>query len=315
MPSIALSEILWQNTCITINYKPIFFKDFRAKGINHVFHLFDSNGVLYKWSVFQDKYNLPNSLFMKWYQLCHAIPNEWKSMIKIDGGRYIQNVFLEQHFTFGCRMLSLGMLDAKTLYSNQIKKLFKAPTSQSSLNTLFNQELEWQNIYLLARKVTLDTYTRVFHYKIVNNILFLNQQLFKSGKSKTDKCTYCASSVENIQHLFSQCIVTKSLWSKIQNFFISKVCIPNLSIQSAFIGFADLHNDNYIFINHLLLIFKIYVYRKRNHNVLNITSFIQKVASVESLERFSIDHNKHKAVFHSKKWSLVLPLLMLVSSS
>ena len=140
-------------------------------------------------------------------------------------------------------------------------------------------------------------------------------KLLKSGQSNTDKCSYCASSVENIQHLFSQCIVTKSLWSKIQNFFISKVYIPNLSIQSAFIGFADLHNDNYIFINHLLLIFKIYVYRNRNHNVLNITSFIQKVASVESLERFSIDHNKHKAVFHSKKWSLVLPLLKSVSSS
>ena len=163
--------------------------------------------------------------------------------------------------------------------------------------------------------VTLDTYTRVFHYKIVNNILFLNQQLFKSGKSTTDKCTYCASSVENIQHLFSQCIVTKSLWSKIQNFFSSKVYIPNLSIQSAFIGFADLHNDNYIFINHLLLIFKIYVYRKRNHNILNITCFIQKVASVKSLERFTIDHNKHKAAFHSKKWYSVLPLLRSVLSS
>ena len=76
LPSIALLEILWQNTCITLNYKPIFFKDFRAKGIDHVFHLFDSNGVLYKWSSFQDKQDLPNSLFMKWYQLCHEILEE-----------------------------------------------------------------------------------------------------------------------------------------------------------------------------------------------------------------------------------------------
>ena len=131
MPSIAVSEILWKNTCITTNYKPILFQDFTANRINHVFHLFDSHGVLYKWSVFQDKCNLPISLFMKWYQLCHVIAEEWKSMIKINCGRCFQNHFLEQHFTFGCRMLSLGMLDAKTLYSTHIKKLFKAPTSQS----------------------------------------------------------------------------------------------------------------------------------------------------------------------------------------
>ena len=83
-------------------------------------------------------------------------------MIKIDGGRCPQNVFLKQPFTFGCCMLSLGLFDAKTVYSTQIKKLFKAPTSQSSLNTLFNQELEWQNIYLLARKGTLDTFSLRF---------------------------------------------------------------------------------------------------------------------------------------------------------
>ena len=118
----------------------------------------------------------------------------------------------------------------------------------------------------------------------------------------------------SLNSILHSCVLLRSLWSKIQNFFISKAYIPNLSIQSAFIGFADLHNDNYIFINHLLLIFKIYVYRKRNHNVLNITSFIQKVASVESLERFSTDH-EHRAVFHSKKSSSVLPLLMSVLSS
>ena len=73
----------------------------------------------------------------------------------------------------------------------------------------------------------------------------------------------------------------------------------SLIYQTAFIGSVDLYNDNYIFISHLLLISKIYEYLKRNNNVLNITSFIQKVASVESLERFSIDHNKHKAVFQS----------------
>ena len=70
-------------------------------------------------------------------------------------------------------MLSLGMLDAKTLYSIQVKKIFKTPTSQANLSNLLNEELEWVNVYLLAKKVTLDTYTRVFHLKSYTTFFFL----------------------------------------------------------------------------------------------------------------------------------------------
>ena len=223
-------------------------------------------------------------------------------MIKIDGGRCLHNVFPGQHFTFGGRMLSLNMLDSKTLDSFKMKNIFKAPTLQNYLDNLLNKRCEWSDIYLIARKVTLDTYTRVFHYKILNNILFLNQQLYKIGKSITDKCTYCLSSVENIQYLFCQ--------FKIQTFFRSKILIPNLSIQRAFIGFVDNDSDNYIFINHLLLILELYVYSNRSINVLKINTFIQNIIFVENLERFSIDDNKHKAAFHAKKWSTVIPLLL-----
>ena len=203
------------------------------------------------------------------------------------------------------------MLDAKTFYSIQISKIFKPPTSQATLTNSLNQELEWSNIYLLARKVTLDTYTRVFHYKTLNNILYLNQQLHKIGKSSTDKCSFCHSSVENIQHLFSQCLITNNLWSKIQSFFRTKINIPDLTVKSAFIGFDDTNNTNHILINHILLIFKIYVYSNRNANVLNFQAFIRKVISVENLERFSIDNNKRKSIFHAKKWSVIYPLINL----
>ena len=99
------------------------------------------------------------------------------------------------------------------------------------------------------------------------------------------------------------------LWSNIQNKFSSKVLIPNLTVKSAFIGFSDINNDNYILINHLLLIFKKYVYSKRNTNVLNANAFIQRVTSIENLERLSIDDINHKSAFHSKKWSPIMSLL------
>ena len=56
-------------------------------------------------------------------------------------------------------------------------------------------------------KSHLSQSTIVGHLKTVEFYMFLNKQLFKSGKSNTDKRAYCVPSVENVKHLFSQCIV------------------------------------------------------------------------------------------------------------
>ena len=73
-------------------------------------------------------------------------------MIKTDSGKCFPNIFLKQHLTFGGRMLSIDMLDSKTLYTIQIKKLFKVPTSQSMLINMFsNRDLDWSTVYLRAR--------------------------------------------------------------------------------------------------------------------------------------------------------------------
>ena len=36
-----------------------------------------------------------------------------------------------------------------------------------------NLQVEWKKIYLLPRKVSIDTNLRMFQYKILNNILYL----------------------------------------------------------------------------------------------------------------------------------------------
>ena len=58
------------------------------------------------------------------------------------------------------------------------------PTSQKYLNELLKTDsLDWKQIYLLPRLVTLDSYSRSFQYKILNNVLYLSKKLFMFGKS------------------------------------------------------------------------------------------------------------------------------------
>ena len=82
-----------------------------------------------------------------------------------------------------CRTVKLG---SRELYQIQICEKYKKPTSQLYYEGYFsNFDFEWKSIYLLPRMVTVDTKLRVFQYKILNNILFVNKMLFKlSSKLK-----------------------------------------------------------------------------------------------------------------------------------
>ena len=52
--------------------------------------------------------------------------------------------------------------------------------SQSSFEKLLETtNLNWKEIYILPRKISIDTTLPMFWYKILNNILFLNKLLFK----------------------------------------------------------------------------------------------------------------------------------------
>ena len=78
------------------------------------------------------------------------------------------------------QIFSLNKLNSATLYQilndeNKIK-----PTSQTYFENLFpNFKSDWKSIYLLPRRVTLDTNLRMFQYKLLNNVLYLNNMLFR----------------------------------------------------------------------------------------------------------------------------------------
>ena len=45
-----------------------------------------------------------------------------------------------------------------------------------------NFKPDWKSIYLLPRHMTIDTNFRIFQYKLLNNVLYLNNMLFSFKK-------------------------------------------------------------------------------------------------------------------------------------
>ena len=69
----------------------------------------------------------------------------------------------------------------------------------------------------MPRKATIESYTRCFQFRIINNALFLNSQLYKFGLVDSSKCSFCGMIDETTIHFFSECNITLDLWQKAKN--------------------------------------------------------------------------------------------------
>ena len=55
--------------------------------------------------------------------------------------------------------------------------------------------------------------------------------------SESSVCSYCNTTEETVVHLYSECKFVVGLWARIQAFFVNSLVLPDLSPQSAFLGF------------------------------------------------------------------------------
>ena len=85
------------------------------------------------------------------------------------------------------------------------------------MEKLKKQDFNWKIIHTLGRKLTIAIFGRMFHYKCAQNILYLNNRLFKWGKAENNKCSFCNTFTEDIVYIFSQCFKTKCLWNSLKN--------------------------------------------------------------------------------------------------
>ena len=72
------------------------------------------------------------------------------------------------------------ILSRKTYCSNIFREKFSKPWIKME-----------RYIYTLPRRVTINTNLRIFQYKVLHNILYLNKMLYKFGKKVSPLCSFC----------------------------------------------------------------------------------------------------------------------------
>ena len=79
------SEYIWYNRYIRIAGKPVFFRAFEDRGINHMSDLSFENGSHIPWSTLKDSHSIPSTQYFTWMQALDAIQDDWKILVKGNG--------------------------------------------------------------------------------------------------------------------------------------------------------------------------------------------------------------------------------------
>ena len=146
-----------------------------------------------------------------------------------------------------------------------------------------NKDIDWENLCLLPRRVTVDKNLCIFQYKILNILLYLNDKLFRFKKLSCPLCSLCQSKNETPIHLYHGCIKANLLLYKLNKTIKIKIDRPINTPQIAIFGFLN-HEYNTDIINHLLLIFKYCLF-----NSMVLKKLIAEVLKKEIVKIYNIE--------------------------
>ena len=271
-----MSQFLWYNIYIQIDEGDVHHSRFSQKGLSFVSQLFDKNGTIKAWHLLKQGYNLNNNTYCQWLQLINSIPEKWKLTIKQSSSDAKNLIIHGNHLIKGSRILILEKLTSKELYQILISSRTNKVTSVTYFETKFNaNNLHWTKIFILPR----------LRLTILHNILFLNKKLYLLEITKSPLCSYCNTYDETPIHLFCECNSTKYLWIQLNKYFRSDLTFPVLTPQTAIL---DLFNDsvsNIHLINHIFLLFKLYIYKSPNKHRLNINGLLANILNIKKLEK------------------------------
>ena len=126
--------------------------------------------------------------------------------------------------------------------------MYKKPTSQSYYEkSLETTNLNWKEIYILPRKVSIETKLRMFQYKILNNILFLKKLLFKFEKVPSPLCSFATLRMKHCCISSILVMLQNDYGIKFNNLFLSIFIFLKSLHRVLFLDFLILAINNRIF--------------------------------------------------------------------
>ena len=129
---------------------------------------------------------------MTYYGVINAIPNEYKKSIKQTNAQQEQPTQQSQ---------SLKALTTKAIRKSFVNHIFEVPTAPQRLidNGLPPDHIN--DYFNLAFSSTKETKLIMFQYKILHDIVFTKEKLFRANIANSDLCYLCLETKQDLKHM------------------------------------------------------------------------------------------------------------------
>ena len=294
--------ILWNNKAICIDGKSVYNNSLANIGILRIGDLISEDNKLIT------KYNLrelnisPLDAF-KLTCVIEALPIEWRNFLKTCNPSVIEpfNFQNQSQLYLNGQNVLLSKAVSRIIYKVILNRNITPPTAQLKYNAQFiSDELDWKKIYSLPHRFALDTKSREFQYKLLHRCFPTNVLLCKIGKLSSPASSFCGEADESFEHIFVTSPYTKEFWAEVIKWMASQdIEIGPLSKKDIMFGIMEC---KYLFVNHILLIAKKYIYSCRcNKTKPSITILNAKIKMIYQLEMM-VAKSINKLPTHLRKW-------------
>ena len=167
-----LNQRLWCNSHIRVKNEVIMYEELSSKGIYTILDLINNNGNSFKTHVKISSELGMNVDFLTYYALISAVPNRWKKMIKL----LTPNLDMSDDFK-----INMFLTESKINC-----KIYDDISRGSAIESLINKwsqkgvnfTAEEIKTGLDTKEVTLITKYQSFQYRLLHQIVFLNDRLY-----------------------------------------------------------------------------------------------------------------------------------------
>ena len=288
---------LWYNHNIKVGRKSCFIRTWFHSGVVSINDIIDRNGNFYTLESFQHIFSI-NTNFLTYQGIIAACESYLQHLA-------FQHLPLKETQPLRSNLIQTICKDVKgcrSIYDILVNKDIQ-PTSVAKweTNVIFDRAPDWSRYFMLPFRTTKDTSLIWFQLKILHRILPTNYLLTKMNIKNNDKCTFCKTETESLNHLFWDCGCIQAFWIEFQNFLISKNIVFPREWDIKSVLFGSLTTDRVF--NLMLLKAKHFIFVKRledSNPVLD--SFMQVMKSYYQLEKYNAVKNGNLIRF-DKDWN------------
>ena len=134
--------------------------------------------------------------------------------------------------------------------------------------------------------------------------------LHRFGISQDLLYSFCNLEEETPKHIFYSYNHKQIIWERFKYYIQNNLDISSLTLRSAILCFTDSQSENFIIIDHLLLIFKYYIFKSRSSKHLSFLQLKTDIIKVKTLEEDLSNRDSNKSKKYSKKWQKIIDIFV-----